>query len=250
MNQITSALFDNRDDAKRAIHALRDHGIPEDRISVLALANDGSGRASDMDVSDRISAPGKDESISTTTPADAAKGAAEGAFIGAGLGLLAALSSIFVPGFGLVAAGGALATALGGAAAATAGGMAAGGVTGYLVDMGMDQQAAHETNEAVQRGGILVTVHPLDNTATDTSDIETLFAKYNGRPANAAASAVSNPDTLDAKNHRLLGGTLEGPVSSNVAPSEIDTEDDPHLDVVTGSEGSASSRVNAERVGS
>src|ERR1041385_6683463 len=43
--------------------------------------------------------------ISTTTPRDAAQGAAVGGAIGLGVGALAAIGSILVPGFGLVAGG-------------------------------------------------------------------------------------------------------------------------------------------------
>src|SRR5205085_9990716 len=79
--------------------------------------------------------------LSTTTPADAGVGAAKGAGIGLGVGVLAALASIFVPGFGLVAGGGALATAIAGAVGTTAAGAIAGGVHGYLKDQGVPEGA-------------------------------------------------------------------------------------------------------------
>jgi len=205
MAGMTAALFNSREDARKAVHALRDHGIDEDSISVLAVADDGSGKISDMDRADRVDAPGKDDGISTTTPEDAGKGAAEGAVLGAGLGLAAALASIFIPGFGVVAAGGALATALSGAAVATAGGMVVGGVTGYLADMGVPSHAAEEYTQGIKQGGVLVSVHDAED--VNSEDIHQIFMKYNGRNAGTYAgtdaSSAADPDDLDATNRRL-----------------------------------------------
>jgi len=241
MSQMTSAMFDHREDARRGIHALRDHGISEERISVVAMADDGSGKASDLDASERTTAPGKGDGISVTTPEDAGKGAAEGAAIGGGLGILAALSSIFVPGFGLVTAGGALAAAIGAAVATAVGGAVVGGITGYLVDMGVPEHAAQGYEAALKSGGILVTVFPNDDATT--GEVEQILAKYGGHSALSHPTNLTNPDELDARNHHLLAGdALTGADETNLM------DEDP-LDAVTGSEGSASSRVNAARVG-
>lgn len=265
MAQMNAAIFDRREDAQRAVHALRDHGVAEEEISVMALADDGSGKVSDMDHGERVPAPGKDEGISTTTPEDAAKGAAEGAAIGAGLGLLAGLSSIFIPGFGLITAGGALAWALGGAAAATAGGAVAGGVTGYLADMGVPSERAQEYEDAIKQGGILVSVHDTDEATHD--EIEQIFSKYNGRHSGAynwlaeSGEGLPTPQSLDSTNNRLraedqinTGGDLSrteiSPSAGNVIGITRDTErTESHLDAVTGDEGSASSRLGDVRVG-
>jgi len=256
MAQIAAAIFDRRDDAQKAIHALRDHGVDKDSISVLALADDGSGKISNMDEGERVPAPGKDEGISVTTSGDAAKGAAEGAAWGAGLGIAAALASVFVPGFGLVTAGGALATALGGAAIATAGGAVTGGVTGYLVDLGVPDQVAHEYSEAVKQGGILVSVHDTDDASY--SEIAQIITKYNSRNAGnydgaTNGGSVSNPAALDATNTRLLDPNLdlsgddEGPKPAS-SDKWVATDGDT-LDAVAGSEGSASSRLSNADVG-
>jgi len=204
-----SALFDSREDAKRAVHALRDHGISEKDISVLALADDGSGKVSNLEGSERVKPPGKDEGISTTTTGDAEKGAEEGAFVGAGLGLAAALASIFIPGFGFVAAGGALAAALGGAVIATVGGAVAGGVLGYLMDLGVPEHAARAYSEGIKQGGVLVSVQDTD--AATPTEIQDIFTKYNGREAGSfpnvdlSAANAPTPEQLDAANRRLSG---------------------------------------------
>lgn len=204
MAQMIAALFDSREDAKRAVHALEDHGVDSSAISVLAVADDGSGKMSNLDESERVEPPGKDGGISTTTAGDAEKGAAEGAAIGAGLGVLAALASIFVPGFGLITAGGALASAIGGAVGTAVGGAITGGVAGYLADMGVPGHAAHHYSEGIKKGGVLVSVHDTDEATPD--EIQQIFTKYNGHSAgsyagvNLSGSSVSNPDALDATN--------------------------------------------------
>lgn len=179
MTQPITALFDTREDARRAIHALRDHGVKEDQISVLA----GGDASLDAEGKAASTPPGKDQGLSTTTPGDAGKGAAEGAAVGAGLGLAAALASLLIPGFGLVTAGGALATALGGAAATAAGGALAGGVTGYLADLGVPDEAARDYAEGIRRGGVFVSIAPTDDATTP--EVRQILAKYHGREAGA-----------------------------------------------------------------
>jgi len=272
MAQMTSALFDNREDARRAVHALRDHGVDEKEISVLAMADDGSGKISNLDASERVDAPGKDDGISTTTPGDAEKGAAEGAAIGAGLGLAAALASIFVPGFGFVTAGGALATAIGGAVAAAVGGAVTGGVAGYLADMGVPEHAAHRYSEGIKKGGVLVSVHETDSATPE--EIQQIFTKYNGHSAGSYSGITpidinaSNPDALDAENRRLdtADRSADRSGSSTNAP-DLKTEDraddslqedpmvkafsrdKPKVEVTVVSGDAASSRVNDARLG-
>src|SRR5262249_11262495 len=113
--------------------------------------------------------------LSTTTPEDAASGAAKGAGIGLGVGVLAALASIFIPGFGLVAGGGALATAIGGAAAATAGGAIAGGVHGYLKDQGVPEEAITVYTEDYHAGGAILAVTTPSN-GVDAATVERIIS--------------------------------------------------------------------------
>lgn len=115
--------------------------------------------------------------ITTTTPADAGHGAAVGTGVGAGLGTLAALASIFVPGFGLLAGGGALAIALGGIAASAGAGAIAGGVTGYLKDQGMDDARAKEYGDAISGGGVLLSVQIRDE-GTAEDEVRAILTKY------------------------------------------------------------------------
>lgn len=99
------------------------------------------------------------EGVSTTTALDAAAGLAKGAGIGLGVGILAVLASLFIPGFGLVTGGGALAMALGAGAATTAGGAIVGSVTGYLVDQGIPAEIAVDYEKARLDGGAIISVN-------------------------------------------------------------------------------------------
>lgn len=106
--------------------------------------------------------------ISTTTPADAAAGAAKGSVVGLGVGAAAALAALLVPGIGLVVGGGALAVALAGMAASAGAGAAAGAVTGYLKDQGLDEHAATHFSSTVSGGGALLAVTVPSNTLDET----------------------------------------------------------------------------------
>ena len=114
--------------------------------------------------------------ITTTTPEDAAAGAAVGAGVGLVTGLLAAAAALTVPGIGLVLAGGALASALGVAAGTTVAGAVAGGAVGYLRDMGMPEQAASRYADRIAEGDYLISA-TIDSAQYD--DIKLLLLEYN-----------------------------------------------------------------------
>ncbi|HVL40326.1 MAG TPA: hypothetical protein VM328_13130 [Fimbriimonadaceae bacterium] len=128
----------------------------------------------DVDNSDRYE-PGA--GLTATTGRDAAIGAAKGAGVGLGIGALAALISVFIPGVGLVAGGGALATALAGAAGTTAAGAAAGGVLGYLKDQGVPDDVLVRYRDSIQGGGALLAVQPTVDKSR--AEIEAVLGKYN-----------------------------------------------------------------------
>jgi uncharacterized membrane protein len=122
--------------------------------------------------------------LSTTTPGDAAAGAAKGAAWGLGLGTLAAVATLFVPGLGLVVGGGALAAAIGGVAAATGAGAAVGAVTGYLKDQGVDEHVAVDYEKTVHGGGAVIAVHvPLEGLSRER--ILEILDKYGATNVNA-----------------------------------------------------------------
>jgi len=150
-------------------------------------ANDPDYQANVEDREDKDWESSAKKGISTTTGADAGSGAMKGAAIGLGVGALAALASIFIPGVGLVMGGGALAAALGGAAGTTAAGAAAGAVTGYLKDQGVDAQVASDYDAAIQNGGALLAVTVPSNDI-DEGRVQEILSKYGAANVNSYAS--------------------------------------------------------------
>ncbi|HEY4001278.1 MAG TPA: hypothetical protein VGO93_20570 [Candidatus Xenobia bacterium] len=159
------ATFADINLAERAVAALLDHGGTVDCISLISNTSN----------TDPVKAA--QHGVTTTTGADAGHGALTGAGIGLGLGILGALASLIIPGFGIVIGGGALATAIGAAAATTAAGAISGGVAGYLRDQGVPEMAAHQYQEDLNAGRVLLSVGaPCGK--LDLPSVEELLAKY------------------------------------------------------------------------
>jgi hypothetical protein len=147
MTKLTiSRLFDHCGDAQAAVARLREAGVSEDDVSLIANNAD-----------------------KWYTP-DYAAGAGKGAAIGAGFGgfggLLAGLGLLAIPGLGPVVAAGWLAAAAAGAVAAGA----AGGVIGMLAEAGVAVNDAEVYAESIRRGGSLVSAK------VDAADRERLEA--------------------------------------------------------------------------
>jgi len=133
---------------------------------------EGTGSKSDLERTTLTAETG----ITTTTGGDAAAGAAKGAAVGLGVGVLAALASVFVPGVGLVIGSGVLATAIAGTAGATGAGLIAGGAIGYMKDQGVPEDALTTYRDTYGQGGAILAVNlPPDK---DRAEIEAILAKY------------------------------------------------------------------------
>jgi hypothetical protein len=129
-----SSLFDDYVDAQNAVQHLKEAGVDEADISVVAN-NSEKWYAPDYATS-------------------AGKGAAIGAGFGGFGGLLAGLGLLAVPGLGPVVAMGWLAAAAAGAFAVGA----AGSVIGLLAEAGVATNEAEIYAESIRRGGSLVSV--------------------------------------------------------------------------------------------
>jgi hypothetical protein len=147
-----SVLFDRYEDAASAVRALKDAGIPDDDISIVANNSDGSYRVDEDDA----------------VVEGAGTGASVGAVAGGLGGLLTGIGALAIPGVGPVVAGGWLvATAVGALSGAAVGG-AAGGLIGALTDEGVDERDAHVYAEGIRRGGTLVTAR-IDESRADAA---------------------------------------------------------------------------------
>lgn len=181
--------FDTLEMAERAVAAALDHGLTTDCISVFM--RDGSGRV-DFGATNEITEHATG-GLTATTPDDAKQGAAKGAGIGLGVGILAGLVSIALPGFGLVLAGPALATAIAGAAGAGVAGAVSGGMYGYLRDQGADEETAQAIRGRFDNGEVVVAFRCDD--IEQGAIVRTLAAKYNGEQVVSPGTSVPGEKT-------------------------------------------------------
>jgi len=149
-------LFNDMPAAQQVVRDLIAAGFAQADIGVLAT-NDENRHREYL----------RDDTGADNTGHDALKGAGTGAAIGGGLGLVAGLASLAIPGFGPIIAAGPIASALAGAGI----GAAAGGLIGALTHIGVPDDDAEYYAEGVRRGGILVTVRAEDGMADRAADV-------------------------------------------------------------------------------
>lgn len=141
MSNVVSAVFDNREEARRAVSELRSAGIPEEAISLVGRPDDGDEIHDDED--------------------GASKGSVAGAVAGGGVaGALLGVAALAIPGVGpLVAAGAIAASAIPTAAAiGAAAGATGGAIARMLSDHEVEGRDAEYYEEHISRGGIFVSV--------------------------------------------------------------------------------------------
>jgi uncharacterized membrane protein len=180
MNRVT-AVFEHRSEAERAVNKLREIGVSEDHISILAR--------SERDTASVASTTGT-QRVDQDPGSDVARGAATGAAVGAGVGVLFGLAAAVIPGIGPFITAGALANALGvtggaAVAGATVGGTA-GALSGALAKWGLDKADAEYFGREVERGGTFVAVDIVDG-AISRREVEDIYREFNGRFAGASA---------------------------------------------------------------
>jgi Protein of unknown function (DUF3341) len=128
-------------DVENGVDALKAAGFRNTDISVLFPENVGT----------------KDfaHKKETKAPEGTAAGATTGAVIGGGLGWLAGIGALAIPGLGPFIAAGPIMAALAGVGV----GGAVGGITGALIGMGIPEYEAKRYEGRVKDGGILLSVH-------------------------------------------------------------------------------------------
>jgi len=180
---VTGAVGATGASAGYAAAGMQREGLADAHAS-MAGADANSGTTGGGGGSEDSTSMSAKHGISTTTPEDAGEGAVKGTEIGLGLGILAGIAALLVPGVGLVLGGGALATALGGTALAAGAGAVAGGVTGYLKDQGVPGEAVQHYQTAVENGGAILSVN-LPSGNVDQAGAEQVLSKYGASNLNA-----------------------------------------------------------------
>jgi len=147
-NTAVFGIYRDQMSVENAVDALRQAGFRNTDISVLFPENEGT----------------KDfaHEKNTKAPEGATAGATSGAVIGGGLGWLAGIGALAIPGLGPFIAAGPIVAALAGAGA----GGVVGGFTGALVGMGIPEYEAKRYEGRIKEGGILLSVHSDDSNWT------------------------------------------------------------------------------------
>lgn len=139
-------IFSSRNQAEAAVDALVHAGFSASDISVL--------------LPDRTSTKEFAHEKSTKAPEGATTGVVAGGTVGGGIGLLAGIGALAIPGLGPFIAAGPIMATLAGIGA----GGAVGGLVGALVGMGIPEYEAKRFEGRVKDGGVLLSTH------CDTSD--------------------------------------------------------------------------------
>ena len=156
-NKKTSVLgiYKTRDSLEKAVDALIHASFHARDISVLLSENLG-GQSMGVEKASK-------------GPEGATTGAASGAVLGGGLGLLAGIGAVAIPGLGPFIAAGPIMAALSGAAV----GATTGGVVGGLVGLGIPEIEAKRYDQKLKKGNYLVAVHA--DESDDVSRAEDIF---------------------------------------------------------------------------
>lgn len=170
MANIVSATFVDREDARRAVNSLRDHGVPDDAITIVGRHPGDEGGAGEHHVREGAE--------------DTGGGALTGAGLGAAVGALFGLATFAIPGIGPFLTAGALANALGAAGGAAASGAlvgaTAGGLAGALSHWGLNEAEARHYASEVEQGHTYIGVD-LDRARVDHSTVVETFGRHQAR---------------------------------------------------------------------
>jgi hypothetical protein len=176
MNRVT-AIFDSQAQAEQAVTALRQMGVADTHLSIVARHGDNTSVSG--------------EGSAAHDAGDAASGAGKGLLAGAGVGALFGLAAALIPGVGPFITAGALATSLGAAGGGAAAGAIVGGTTGAvagaLANAGYDEHESSYYGNAIEQGGVFVAVDT-DGTSMSSDQVRATLAQYGGRSATTAGA--------------------------------------------------------------
>ena len=155
MTKTLTRVYDDYATAELTVRELKDAGLGDSHIGIVASNADGWHKpgGSDVDPKHDKDRDGKDDRAE-----GAVTGGGLGAIAGGAAGAAAGLGMLAIPGIGPVVAAGWLAAL---AAGGVTGGVA-GGLIGALVESGTSKENAELYAEAVRRGGAIVTAKVAD----------------------------------------------------------------------------------------
>jgi len=173
-DNLISAVFDSHSEAEAAARELRDAGVSDSALSVIAQ------RSSDGDGGDYGDAE-------THEVKEKGEGALKGALGGGAVGALLGIAALAIPGVGPLAAAGAIASsAIPEAAAIGAGvGALAGGVSGLLTKHGVSEEDASYYEERINSGGVFLSVDT-NNAGLGADEVRDILYRNGGHSSSRA----------------------------------------------------------------
>ncbi|MBS8263152.1 low temperature-induced protein [Mesobacillus boroniphilus] len=157
---IVGGVFRDSEEAVGAIKRLKDMGFDTNDLSILAKDDD---KLEDIENETDVEVVGDDSDRGENAGKGAGIGAGTGGVLGGIAGLIAEIGLLTIPGIGVLAAAGPLATTLSGAAIGAAGG----GIVGALTGAGVTDDDAREYERYLKEGNILVLVEVDDEKRED-----------------------------------------------------------------------------------
>jgi hypothetical protein len=175
-----AALFNNQNDAERAINDLKAHGFAGNQIGIAMRDRNAAGKLI--------------EETGSQAAEGAVTGAVGGGLLGGVVGFLVGAGALLIPGIGPVVSAGILTATLGtiGATAAAGAGIGAvaGGLVGALVGAGIPEEEARYFETGFRRGGVLVTVNVGNRVAEAVQVLESNGGDLAASTRQAAAAAM------------------------------------------------------------
>ncbi|HZG07863.1 MAG TPA: hypothetical protein VEZ70_02675 [Allosphingosinicella sp.] len=181
MNQsIVSAVFDSHSEAETAVRELRQAGVRDSALSIIAKHDGGGGGGGDYG------------DASTHEAKEKGEGLIKGALAGGGVGALLGIAALAIPGVGPLAAAGAIAAgAVPEAAAIGAGaGALAGGLSGMLKKHGVSDEDAGYYEERIHGGGVFVSVDTGEG-GIGRERAEDILHRYGGHSSSRARTSAT-----------------------------------------------------------
>ena len=178
MNQkIVSAVFDSHAEAETAVRELRQAGVNDAALSIIARRQEENGEYGDAN---REEVKEKGE------------GMLKGALGGAGVGALLGIAALAIPGVGPLAAAGAIAASVVPEAAAIGAGAGAlaGGLTGLLTKHGVTEDDARYYEQRINDGGVFVSVDTSD-TPLEAEAVREILYRSGGHSSTRSRVAAA-----------------------------------------------------------
>lgn len=175
-HSIVSAVFDSHSEAESAVRQLREAGVRDSALSVIARRDSGGGDYGDAN---------------THEAREKGEGLVKGALAGGGVGALLGIAALAIPGMGPLAAAGAIAaSAIPEAAAIGAGaGALAGGLTGLLTKHGVSEEDARYYEGRINEGGVFVSVDT-DESGIGREAAQDILYRHGGHSASRSKAAA------------------------------------------------------------